>query len=108
MLEKMISYKYIPWGNYIIMESEWLLLQDSCFFCDQILSSVVRPARAVGGGILQSINGGYRPFGSIRHLSQQVVQPKENAAISIVPAPLTVLSEEEEMMKEAGNSRYYH
>lgn len=90
------------------MESEWLLLQDSCFFCDQILSSVVRPARAVGGGILQSINGGYRPFGSIRHLSQQVVQPKENAAISIVPAPLTVLSEEEEMMKEAGNSRYYH
>ena len=68
----------------------------------------MRPARAVGGGILQSINGGYRPFGSIRHLSQQVAQPKENAAINIVPGPLTALSEEEEMMKEAGSARYYH
>lgn len=65
----------------------------------------MRPARAEGGGILQSINRGYRPFGSIRHLSQQVVQSKENAAINFVPGPLTALSEEEEMMKEAGNAR---
>ena len=68
----------------------------------------MRPARAVGGGILQSINGGYRPFGSIRHLSQQVAQPKENENVNIVPGPLTALSEEEEMMKEAGNARYHH
>lgn len=67
-----------------------------------MLSSVVRPVRSIGGGILRGVNGGRLPLWSGRHLCQEVAQPFENFDKAFVTGPLTMLSEEEEMMRDTG------
>ena len=61
------------------------------------------PARAVGSGVFRSINRGCRFFWPSRHLCQQMAQPVlDDAAKNVVLGPLTMLSDEEEMMRETG------
>ena len=68
-----------------------------------MLSSVVRSARSLGdANILRGVSGVHLPFWSNRHLCTKVAQPSEYLEKTFVARPLTMLSDDEEMMRETG------
>ena len=71
-------------------------------FFAQILSSVTRPARSLSGMITQGKRSHLVPTWCGRRLSQKVAEDLKSFEKCYVPGPLTVLSEEEEMMRDAG------
>ncbi|XP_068709325.1 short/branched chain specific acyl-CoA dehydrogenase, mitochondrial-like isoform X1 [Montipora foliosa] len=69
-------------------------------FC-KILSSVTRPARSLSGIITQGKRSHLVPTWCGRRLSQKVAEDLKSFEKCYIPGPLTVLSEEEEMMRDA-------
>lgn len=67
-----------------------------------MLPSVVRPMRSLPSGIKKCINGRHLPHWLGRCLTSDASYLSEELSQSFVTGPLTMLSEEEEMMKETG------
>ena len=67
-----------------------------------MLSLVARPVRSFRSSILQDINEGHISLWSGRYLCQEAAQPLERIEKTFVAGPLTMLSEEEEMMRDTG------
>lgn len=67
-----------------------------------MLPSVVRPVRSLPSGIKKCITGRHLPHWLGRCLTTEASHLSEDLSKSFVTGPLTMLSEEEEMMKETG------
>ena len=67
-----------------------------------MLSLVARPAKSFTSSMLQGVNGGRIPIWSGRYLCQEAAHPLENIDKTFVAGPLTMLSEEEQMMRDTG------
>ena len=67
-----------------------------------MLPSVVRPLRSLPTGIKKCITGRRLPHWLGRCLTTEASHLSEDLSKSFVTGPLTMLSEEEEMMKETG------
>jgi len=67
-----------------------------------MLPSVVRPLRSLPTGIKKCITGRHLPHWLGRCLTTEASRLSEDLSKSFVTGPLTMLSEEEEMMKETG------
>lgn len=65
----------------------------------KMLPSVVRPVRSLPSGIKKCITGRYFPHWLGRCLTTEASRLSEDLSKSFVTGPLTLLSEEEEMMK---------
>ena len=52
--------------------------------------------------MLRGVNGGHISLWSGRYLCQEAAQPLESIEKTFVAGPLTMLSEEEEMMRDTG------
>ena len=67
-----------------------------------MLPSVVRPLRSLPTGIKKCITGRHLPHWLGRCLTTEASRLSEDVSKSFLTGPLTMLSEEEEMMKETG------
>lgn len=67
-----------------------------------MLPSVVRPLRSLPTGIKKCITGRHLPHWLGRCLTTEASRLSEDLSKSFLTGPLTMLSEEEEMMKETG------
>lgn len=67
-----------------------------------MLPSVARPIRLLKSGITKYVSKQHVPNWLGRCLTTEASHLSENLSKSFVTGPLTMLSEEEEMMKETG------
>jgi len=67
-----------------------------------MLPSVMRPVRSLPSGIKKCITGRHLPHWLGRCLTTEASRLSEDLSKAFVTGPLTMLSEEEEMMKETG------